>query len=212
MKTLYTYITEAIKSLPKHIKGIIVFDIDDTLLKVDSDKMSVYKQTENGEIALSTEEYAKDPDAVDPKKKHLFDLRDFRDEHKVYNSIVNGIPLLKNLKIMDSYLNAGYEFCFLTARGTEEVVKSALDEFLRHRHPDGSLKKLGNLFRKTMSHAVNDEYKNYPGESDAEKKSNVLMKLCKNYDKVVFVDDDEKNLKFAKELNQRNLTIIKAWE
>ena len=35
MKTLYTYITEAIKHLPKSVSGIIVFDIDDTLLKVN---------------------------------------------------------------------------------------------------------------------------------------------------------------------------------
>ena len=212
MKQLITYIFEAIKKLPKNLKGVIVFDIDDTLLKVDSSKICIYKHTDNGEIAMSTEEFAKDPDAADPDKKYLFDLRDFRDEKKVYNSIVNGTPLIKNLKIMDSYLNAGYDFCFLTARGAEEVVKKALDDFLLHKHPDGSLKKLGNLFKKTISHAVNDEYKNYPGSSDAEKKGNILLDLCKKYDKVVFVDDDPKNIKIAKDLEQRNLVIIKAWD
>ena len=212
MKTLQNYIFEAIKKLPKHISGVIVFDIDDTLLKVDKSMVCVYKQTPNGKIKISTEEFAKDPDAGDADKKHLFDLSDFRDPKKVYSSIINGTPIIKNLKIMDSYINAGYDFCFLTARGAENVVKQALDDFLKVKCEDGTLRKLGNIFKKTISHAVNDEYKTYPGKTDAEKKANVLLKLCKDYDKVVFVDDDDKNLKIASSLNQRNLTIIKAQE
>ena len=35
MKPLIDYINEAIKKLPRNIKGIIVFDIDDTLLQAD---------------------------------------------------------------------------------------------------------------------------------------------------------------------------------
>jgi hypothetical protein len=212
MKTLQNYIFEAIKKLPKHISGVIVFDIDDTLLKVDKSMVCVYKQTPNGKIKISTEEFAKDPDAGDASKKHLFDLSDFRDPKKVYSSIINGTPIIKNLKIMDSYINAGYDFCFLTARGAEDVVKQALDDFLKVKCEDGTLRKLGNIFKKTISHAVNDEYKKYPGKTDAEKKANVLLKLCKDYDRVVFVDDDDKNLELATSLNQRNLTIIKAWE
>ena len=46
----------------------------------------------------------------------------------------------------------------------------------------------------------------------AEKKGNILLDLCKKYDKVVFVDDDPKNIKIAKDLEQRNLVIIKAWD
>lgn len=212
MKTLQNYIFEAIKKLPKHISGVIVFDIDDTLLKVDKSMVCVYKQTPNGKIKISTEEFAKDPDAGDASKKHLFDLSDFRDPKKVYSSIINGTPIIKNLKIMDSYINAGYDFCFLTARGAEDVVKQALDDFLKVKCEDGTLRKLGNIFKKTISHAVNDEYKKYPGKTDAEKKANVLLKLCKDYDRVVFVDDDDKNLELATSLNQRNLTIIKAWK
>ena len=44
MKSLITYINEKIKDLPDSIKGLIVFDIDDTILKVDSSKISVYKR------------------------------------------------------------------------------------------------------------------------------------------------------------------------
>jgi len=212
MKSLQVYIIESIKRLPKSVKGIIVFDIDDTLLKVDSSMMSIYKTVNGKTIKLSTEDFAKDPDAADPSKKKLFDLKDFYDPVKVYNSIISGTPLISNLKIMDAYIRAGYDFCFLTARGCEEIIKKALEDFLEFRDEDGKLKELGNIFKKTFSHAVNDEIKKYPGKTDAEKKANVLRTLCKQYDKVVFVDDDHKNVSAARELNIPNLTVIKAWD
>ena len=214
MKSIIDYIYEAIKQLPKSVKGIIVFDIDDTLLKVNPDVIKIYKKDENGnEISLTTEEFAKDPDASDPNKINLFDLRDFRDPVKVYNSIISGTPLIKNLKIMDSYIEAGYDFCFLTARGCEETVKKALNDFLRVKdNATGEFKKLGEIFKTTLSHAVNDEYKDYPGKDSAEKKANVLRMLCKKYDKVIFVDDDTKNVRAARDLDIKNLTVIKAWE
>ena len=214
MKSLTQFINEAIKQLPKSVTGIIVFDIDDTLLKVNPDIIKIYKTVPGEtEIGLSTEEFAKDPDAADPTKKSWFDLRDFRDPVKVCNSIITGTPLIKNLKIMDSYIEAGYDFCFLTARSCEDTVKNALNDFLKVKDSDtGELKTLGDVFKKTLSHAVNDEYKKYPGNTDAEKKSNILKSLCKKYDKVVFVDDDTKNVRAARGLNIDNLKVIKAWE
>ena len=219
MKSLIQYIKESlllerIKQLPASIKGLIVFDIDDTLLKVDTDVLKIYKRVPGKpEQALTTEEFAKDPDAADPNKKSLFDFRDFQDPIKVYQSIISGTPLIKNLRIMDDYIEAGYDFCFLTARGCEDTIKAALDEFLRVRNRDNNtLRKLGDTFKKTLSHAINDMTKNYPGRSDAEKKSNVLKYLCKKYDRVVFVDDDTKNVNSARNLRIPNLRVIKAWE
>ena len=214
MKSLSTYLIEAIKKLPKSVSGIIVFDIDDTLLKVNPDIIKIYKTVPGEkEISLSTEEFAKDPDTSDPNKKSWFDLRDFKDPVKVYNSIITGTPLIKNLKIMDSYIEAGYDFCFLTARSCEDIVKNALNDFLKVKNPHtGELKTLGDIFKQTLSHAVNDDYKKYPGKTDAEKKANILKSLCKKYDKVVFVDDDMKNVRAAKGLDIDNLKVIKAWD
>lgn len=67
-------------------------------------------------------------------------------------------------------------------------------------------------FKKTLSHAINDETKNYPGSSDAEKKANVIKELSSQYDRLVFVDDDKKNVSAAKELKIPNLKVIKAWD
>lgn len=213
MKSLDTYIIEKIKDLPNSIKGLIVFDIDDTILKVDPNIMKIYKRVPGEKVKeLTTEDFAKDPDAADPDKRSWFDLTDFNTPIKVYNSIISGTPLIRNLKIMDDYVRAGYDFCFLTARSCEEVVKRAISDFLKMRSEDGKLKELGDSFKKTFSHAVNDQIKKYPGQTDAEKKANILKKLCKEYDKVVFVDDDTKNVRAARNLNIKNLKVIKAWE
>jgi acid phosphatase class B len=213
MKLISQYIKESIKKLNGKT-GIIVFDIDDTLLKVQLGSMYIYKHIPGSdkEIKLSTEEFAKDLDAQDPNKRSWFDYRDFRDEQNVYNSIVNGTPMIKNLKIMDAYLNAGYDFCFLTARGCEDVVKRAIGDFVKRRNEGGALEQLGNEYKKTLSHAVNDYTKNYQGKTDSDKKANVLKQLCRKYDMVVFVDDDIKNVRKARELNIKNLRVIKAWE
>ena len=214
MKSLSNYIYEAITKLPDNKKGIVVFDIDDTILKVQSSNMYIYKTIPGGkEIALTTEMFAKDPDASDPSKKSWFDYRDFDDPKKVYHSIITGIPIIKNLRIMYSYINAGYDFCFLTARGCEETIKKALDDFIRIRdRQTGAISKLGNVFKKTLSCAVNDTFKKYPGRNDAEKKANVLKSLCKQYDKVIFVDNDNKNIIAARKLQLDNLKVIKAWD
>lgn len=210
MKGLSQYLIESVKKVNDG-EGIIVFDIDDTLIKTDPNVIKIWKSP-NGdkskEIGLSTEEFAKDPDAK--IHKDWFDLREFRDKEKVYRSIVNGTPIIKNLKIMDSYINAGYDFCFLTARGLENVVKDALNDLLMYRDDKGGLNKLGDIFKQHLSHGVNDDYKKYKGNSDAEKKANVLIDLCKRYKKVVFVDDDEKNVEGARNLNLPNLKVIKA--
>lgn len=213
MIPLSTYIFERIKNLPSSTSGIIIFDIDDTLLKVKKGSMSVYKKEPGKpEVQLTTDEFAKDPDASDPNKKSWFDYRDFKNPLKVYNSIIEGTPLIRNLKIMDDYIKAGYDFCFLTARSCEETIKKALDTFLLHKDDTGALKKLGDKFNKTLSHAINDESKTYPGKTDAEKKANVIKTIAKKYDKVVFVDDDKKNVSAARELKLPNLKVIKAWE
>ena len=39
-----------------------------------------------------------------------------------------------------------------------------------------------------------------------------LKNVCKKYDRVVFVDDDKKNVHAARNLNMDNLKVIKAWD
>jgi len=213
MKSLTQFIKEAIQHLPSDKTGIVVFDIDDTLIQADEDVMSIGKFVDGDrkrKIILSTEEFAKDPDAKE--HKDWFDFSDFQNPQKVVQSIINGTPLLKNLRILDAYLNAGYEFCFLTARGCEDAVKYAIQTVIKYRDDNGVLNNIAPYFNKDVSAAINDSNKEYEGRTDAEKKSNVLREICSNFDYVVFVDDDNKNVAKAKELNLDNLTVIRAWK
>ena len=213
MKHLKQFIQEAIQHLPYGKTGIVVFDIDDTLIQADEGAMSIGKFVDGNrkhKINLSTGEFAKDPDAKE--HKDWFDFSDFQNPHKVVQSIINGTPLLKNLRILDAYLNAGYEFCFLTARGCEDAVKYAIQNVIKYRDENGVLNNIAPYFNKDVSAAINDSNKAYKGRTDAEKKSNVLREICSKFDYVVFVDDDSKNVIHAKELNLNNLTVIKAWK
>ena len=211
MKHLNQFIQEAIQHLPYGKTGIVVFDIDDTLIHTDEDDMSIGKFI-NGDrknrISLSTKEFAKDPDAKEHKE--WFDFSDFQNPQKVVQSIIKGTPILKNLRILDAYLNAGYEFCFLTARGCEDAVKYAIQNVIKYRDENGVLNNIDPWFNKDVSAAINDSTKEYEGKTNAEKKSNVLREICSKFDYVVFVDDDNKNVAHAKELNLNNLTVIEA--
>ena len=211
MKHLNQFIKEAIQHLPYDKTGIVVFDIDDTLIQADKDVVSISKFI-NGDrknkISISTEEFAKDPDAKD--HKNWFDFSDFQNPQKVVQSIIRGTPILKNLKILDAYLNAGYEFCFLTARGCEDAVKHAIQNVIKYRDENGVLHNITPWFNKDVSAAINDSNKEYEGKTNTEKKSNVLREICSKFDYVVFVDDDNKNVAHAKELNLNNLTVIEA--
>ena len=213
MKHLKQFIQETIQHLPYGKTGIVVFDIDDTLIQADKDVVSIGKFI-NGDrknkISISTEEFAKDPDAK--YHKNWFDFSDFQNPQKVVQSIIKGTPILKNLRILDAYLNAGYEFCFLTARGCEDAVKYAIQNVIKYRDENGVLNNIAPYFNKDVSAAINDSNKAYKGRTDAEKKSNVLREICSKFDYVVFVDDDNKNVVHAKELNLNNLTVIKAWK
>lgn len=212
MKSLLQFINESINKLPYGKTGIVVFDIDDTLIQADEDVMSIGKFVDGDrkrKISLSTKEFAKDPDAKE--HKDWFDFSDFQNPQKVVQSIIKGTPLLKNLRILDAYLNAGYEFCFLTARGCEDAVKYAIQTVIKYRDDKGVLNNIAPYFNKDVSAAINDSNKEYDGHTDAEKKSNVLKEICSKFDYVVFVDDDNKNVAQAKELNLNNLTVIKAW-
>lgn len=211
MKHLNQFIQEAIQHLPYGKTGIVVFDIDDTLIRADKDVVSISKFI-NGDrknkISISTEEFAKDPDAKD--HKNWFDFSDFQNPQKVVQSIIRGTPILKNLRILDAYLNAGYEFCFLTARGCEDAIKYAIQDVIKYKDENGVLNNIDPWFNKDVSAAINDSNKEYKGKTNAEKKSNVLREICSKFDYVVFVDDDNKNVAHANELNLNNLTVIEA--
>ena len=202
-------IVEEIQPLKNGKKGCVLFDIDDCLLKADSKAIGIWKEKPGEQpIRLSTEQYAKDPDAA--THKEWFSYKEFRDPEKVYASIVGGTPLLRQLRLLDAHVKANYDIAFLTARGLQDVVDAALRAFLKFKDSNGKLLPIGDKLKSEISAAVNDDFKAYPGANDPEKKANIIKKVCQAYDKVKFVDDDLKNVQAAKALKIPNLQVILA--
>ena len=202
-------IVEEVKPLEKGKKGCILFDIDDCLLQADSKAIGIIKREPGKDpVRLSTDQYAKDPDAA--THRDWFSYEEFRDPEKVYASIVGGTPLLRQMRLLDAHVKANYDVAFLTARGLQDVVDAALRAFLKVKDANGNLSPIGDRLKSEISAAVNDEIKAYPGANDPEKKGMVIKNICKNYDKVKFVDDDLKNVNFAKSLKLPNLQVILA--
>lgn len=191
--------------------GCVLLDIDDCLLQADKSAIAIWK-VKPGEKPrrLSSEEYAKDPDAE--THKEWFDYKEFRDPERVYNSIVNGTPLLRQLRLVDQHARAGYHLAFLTARGLQDVIDKALRAFLRYRDANGKLLPVGDKLKSDISAAVNDMkwVEAYPTAGDPEKKAIVIKNICKKYTKVKFVDDDLKNVNAARALKLPNLQVIHA--
>jgi len=195
------------EKLPEGKKGILLLDIDDTLLKSDSSLLKIYRKlpSDKVEVPLTSAEYAKEH--VTPDTKKYYDYRDFRDPQKVYNSIVKGAPLLNNLKVVDAFYNGGYKLGILTARGCADAVKRAIKTFLKVRDANGNLIKAP--IEEVDIHCVNDEDHPYPGATDFEKKQNVLRDYARKYDYLYFIDDDAKNIRALKALKKSDPEIAK---
>ena len=214
--------------------GLIVFDIDDTLLHADSSIMGIIIQhfTETGKWENidreDTAQFAKSKykdENGKAKPGYRFDFSEYRDPEKIKQSMFktndkNGKqiskgaePLVANLRMMDSNLRAGYKVAFLTARGAESHVFANLMKWLKYRKTTGELVDLRTeRFSLNDSRAVNDtKYeKEYAGMTDGQKKAAFLKDKCSKYDRVKFVDDDKTNLAAMRALKLPNLQVIEA--
>ena len=190
------------------MKGICLFDIDDTLLKAKG--IYIYRKmpSDKKEIALTPEEFAKDEYIKNYDNIKYFDFRDFENPDKIYNSIIDGTPLVQNLQYVDYFHDQHYEIGILTARRHEEFVYKALCKWLKYKDKSGNF--IDIEIKREYVFAINDKkYSDIPC-SDADKKIFILKQVSKDFSKVVYIDDDDKNLKKAKESGIKNLTILKA--
>jgi len=210
---IYGMLYEGI-NVPKGEKHLLLLDIDETILSPNN--ISVIKVFPDGhEASLSPEEYAKEDVVLNKKNGIKYDYREFRDVKKVANSILTGTPILKNLKLADAHINAGWKVGILTARGLEDTIYTSIKKWLMFRDTDGELKSIGEKISRELVHAVNDEATIYPGLNDFEKKANVIRKYSKIYDRVKFIDDTVPTLnkvrQMCKDEGIKNVTAVKAW-
>lgn len=204
-------ILEEIK--PPKGRGIIIFDIDDTLVKATG--VYIYKKDRNGkEIAKFTpEQFAKENTKAEREKGFSYDYRDFDNPVKLYNSIIEGEPLVKNLRMLDAHLKAGWDIGFLTARGEEDANKKAIQDWLRYKDKDGNLHTIPQERVKYFI-AINDKKRIAEVKSKAESsgdfdaKGIFLGEIKKKYDIVKFVDDDLKNIVAARKVLPKKHIIV----
>ena len=172
-----------------NVNKLILLDLDDTL--VEAAEIFIYKQLPNGEeIRLTPSEYA-DEDVENTDA--TYDYRDFNNPKTVKRSI-----------------KKGYDIGILTARGMEDVIYSTLREWLMIRDKNGELTPIGDKLSRENVFAVNDpKYTELEKYTDYQKKSIMINDLLDDYDEIIFIDDDNKNLKEMHKLKQA-LNTIKA--
>lgn len=185
--------------------SLLLLDIDYTL--VQAKNIYIYRNHpdyDTEEVQLTPEEFAKDPIAENKENKKYYDFREFRDPVKVAESIKTGLPIISNLKIMDSYISNGWTIGVLTARGLENVVSKTMKTWLRFRDfKTGELKSTYRVLMRELVFAINDDTKKYEGESDFERKANVIKNLTKKYDRVWLIDDDLKNVNAVNKMAEK---------
>lgn len=206
-------VMEAIK--PPKGNGIIIFDIDDTLTKARG--IRIYLTKDGKDVDSFTPEQFEKQDIDGLKEQgYDFDFREFREPNKLFNSIVNGLPIISNLKMLDAHLRAGWDVGFLTARGGENANKSAIQKWLKYRDENGELKPVPEEKMKYFI-AVNDpkrikEYQDSVKEGEShDAKKFFLSKVQDKYDEVKFVDDSKRNLLKARDVLPKK-NVVKAQE
>lgn len=165
----------------KDIKSdkIIIFDLDDTLVKTDAKIRILDAKTHEVIKELTPEEF----NNFVKKKSHVMDFEDFDSpsllrQGKVIHEIFG---ILK-----DSY-EKGIPVAILTARSDSELVRNFFLENGIDIHPD-------------LVIAINDPQFGYKGTIAERKKKAIEDLVDSGYKELTFFDDNEDNLRLAKEV------------
>ena len=180
MISLRDYILEQFTVAGTQSDKILLFDVDDTLIKSDV-KVHVIK---NGEVIkkLSSTEY----NSYKLQPGESFDYSEFEDEDILNNRSV----FLKYWDTLQREYKDGTHIGILTARSNKDM-------FYRF------FKSNGITIKNELVFAINDPRLNLKGSTIEDRKAEVIKRLAKwGYRTMVFFDDNEANLKTAKKLEK----------
>jgi len=177
---------------------LFLFDIDDTLLTVDSSKIRLYK---NGEmIRLSTEEF-RDWRSQGKTDGYATSFEEFNDPEFAIPAMETarpapGFDILKEIISGESDIIVG----ILTARSSEEyVIYEGLIAFFNKQGVTADIDP-------SLVFAVNNsKYKKWKSKNDSEKKLSIILLLLKEnmFDHIFLVDDDPMHKKIIDEYCQK---------
>ena len=180
MISLRDYILEQFTVAGTQSNKILLFDVDDTLIKSDV-KVHVIK---NGEVIkkLSSTEY----NSYKLQPGESFDYSEFEDEDILNNRSV----FLKYWDTLQREYKDGTHIGILTARSNKDM-------FYRF------FKSNCITIKNELVFAINDPKLNLKGSTIEDRKAEVIKRLAKwGYKTMVFFDDNEANLKTAKKLEK----------
>lgn len=185
MQTLYKYISNEFTVNGTKSKRILLFDIDDTLIHTTA-KIGVLK---NGKLIkkLHNSEF----NEYKLKSGESFDFSEFDD-----SELLNREEFTKYWRTLKREYMKGTHIGILTARGNCDMIFN----FFKNK---------GIEIKRSLVFAVGDPRLELNG-SIAQKKAKVISKLVSlGYNTLVFFDDSETNLNFAKDLeNKYDIKII----
>lgn len=182
-------ILNEVKIKRKQSAKLAVFDLDDTL--IISRAMIQVIDPKNGKViqSLTPEQfnhYVHDP-------KNALSFKDFEDADILRKSSFI-VEILE--KLLNFYKN-GVHVSIVTARSNSALIRNFFLENGIDIHPD-------------LVIAVNDPQYNFTG-SVAEKKKQAIHRLVEDgYTKFIFFDDNEDNLRLAKEVEKEKGVTVKT--
>lgn len=185
-------------------KGIIVCDIDGTLLNSPDGVASVLYTKDGVTKKLTGEEFA----AWNEYEEHpeRYDFSEFDDEEKAWKSIVEGKPINENVRFVYNLVTRkGYDFCVLSARHCEDTVRDAIGAWAERYMPGSSVS-----YRKDLSFCVNDSDRDYESPTTSGRKRDKLLHISSFYRNVIFIDDDQRNIDDAEAIGNPRIRCVKA--
>jgi len=172
-------------------KIVYVFDLDFTLIKSDA-KIYVYR---NGAFyrALNSRQY----NSFVKQKGDVLDFREFKDGDFILNAQHYKMwPLLKKLNHLVTNKKISADIYILTARSAE--VKADIYALFKE---DGIIIDMKHII--TLGDDRGDL-------NVSEEKKKVLEVLSKRYSKILFFDDDIKNIQIANKINRVQTKLVES--
>lgn len=168
---------------------IIIFDLDDTIVKTDAKVRILHAKTHEVLKELTPEQF----NNFVKKKHHVLDYEDFDSPDLLRKGNI--------IKEIFEILRMSYEkkipVAILTARSDSELVRNFMLENGIDIHPD-------------LVIAINDPQFGYKGTIAERKKKAIEDLVDSGYRELVFFDDNEDNLKLAKSVTGYKDSVIKT--
>lgn len=177
---IYHKITESFSVAGKTSNKILLFDVDDTLIKSD---VKVYVMKDDKIIKkLSSTEF--NTYKLNPGES--FDYREFEDER-----ILNKSKFLKYWDTLKREYSEGTHIGIITARANKDMFYKFF-------------KSKGFTIKNELVFAINDPNIDLDGDTIEERKTNAIEKIIDyGYKTIIFFDDNENNLNMVKKLERK---------